>query len=425
MTITHSPAAWRSFGPGILFAGAAIGTSHLVQSTRAGAVFGLGLLGVIILVNIIRYPGFRFAPYYTAVTGHSVIDGYRRRGRFMLGLLMVLEIPVQGIIIAATALTSAALALAVFNLAFDVKIAASALIVLASATLYLGGFKLLEYLTKFFVVVLTVTTVIAAALALPSVVFDFTPPNLNYANAATFAFIIALSGFMPGSLDLSIMQSVWAMEKTAAVKQKAAVKTQVLDFNFGYISTALLALCFLVMGAGVLNSANIAPADSAPAFAKQVISLYTSGLGEWSGIIVGIAAFGVMFSTLITVLDGMPRMQAAMLLSLRGAPVEISQKNIAISLDKTRLLLGTTILLSGIAIVVLMFFMKSFKGFIDFVTISAFLVGPFIAALNHLAVHSTDIPKGLRPHKFLTLWSVFGIVVMSAMSLAYIYVKFF
>ena len=35
----------KRLGPGLLFAGAAIGVSHLVQSTRAGADFGWGLYG--------------------------------------------------------------------------------------------------------------------------------------------------------------------------------------------------------------------------------------------------------------------------------------------------------------------------------------------------------------------------------------------
>ena len=47
------------FGPGLLYAGAAVGVSHLVQSTRAGAEFGLQLLAVIILVNVIKYPHLR------------------------------------------------------------------------------------------------------------------------------------------------------------------------------------------------------------------------------------------------------------------------------------------------------------------------------------------------------------------------------
>ena len=41
----------QKLGPGLLFAGAAIGVSHLVQSTRAGADFGLGLLWALLLVN--------------------------------------------------------------------------------------------------------------------------------------------------------------------------------------------------------------------------------------------------------------------------------------------------------------------------------------------------------------------------------------
>ena len=34
----------KKIGPGLLFAGSAIGVSHLVQSTKAGANFGFGLL---------------------------------------------------------------------------------------------------------------------------------------------------------------------------------------------------------------------------------------------------------------------------------------------------------------------------------------------------------------------------------------------
>lgn len=37
---------WKSIGPGLIWAGAAVGVSHLVQSTRAGADYGFQLLGV-------------------------------------------------------------------------------------------------------------------------------------------------------------------------------------------------------------------------------------------------------------------------------------------------------------------------------------------------------------------------------------------
>ena len=48
----------KTAGPGILFASTAIGVSHLVQSTRAGADFGLLLLGFVIVVSLLKYPFF-------------------------------------------------------------------------------------------------------------------------------------------------------------------------------------------------------------------------------------------------------------------------------------------------------------------------------------------------------------------------------
>jgi Mn2+/Fe2+ NRAMP family transporter len=48
----------KKLGPGLLFAGAALGVSHLVQSTRAGADFGFGLIWALVLIHIVKYPFF-------------------------------------------------------------------------------------------------------------------------------------------------------------------------------------------------------------------------------------------------------------------------------------------------------------------------------------------------------------------------------
>ena len=57
----------RAVGPGLLMAGAAVGTSHLVQSTRAGADFGFQL--VVLLINALKYPFFEYGHRYAAGTG--------------------------------------------------------------------------------------------------------------------------------------------------------------------------------------------------------------------------------------------------------------------------------------------------------------------------------------------------------------------
>ena len=101
----------ETLGPGILFAGAAIGTSHLVQSTRAGAVYGLGLIVVILFANFLKYPMYRFGPQYTAATGFSILHGYRALGRWAILLLIATEFPVNIIIVAASALVTSGICL--------------------------------------------------------------------------------------------------------------------------------------------------------------------------------------------------------------------------------------------------------------------------------------------------------------------------
>ncbi|MGV6846673.1 MAG: divalent metal cation transporter, partial [Lutibacter sp.] len=74
----------KKLGPGLLFAGAAIGVSHLVQSTRAGADFGFGLLWALLVIHAVKYPFFQFGPRYATATGESLLDGYAKLGKWVL-----------------------------------------------------------------------------------------------------------------------------------------------------------------------------------------------------------------------------------------------------------------------------------------------------------------------------------------------------
>ena len=76
----------KKLGPGILFAGAAIGVSHLVQSTRAGADFGIGLIWALLLVNLFKFPFFQYGPRYANATGESLLDGYKKLGKNILSI---------------------------------------------------------------------------------------------------------------------------------------------------------------------------------------------------------------------------------------------------------------------------------------------------------------------------------------------------
>ena len=76
----------KTAGPGILFASTAIGVSHLVQSTRAGADFGLLILGFVVLALVLKYPFFEYGSRYANSTQTSIIDGYKKLGKPALWL---------------------------------------------------------------------------------------------------------------------------------------------------------------------------------------------------------------------------------------------------------------------------------------------------------------------------------------------------
>jgi len=66
----------KLLGPGVLMATAAVGGSHLVASTQAGAKFGWQLVLLILVVNLLKYPFFRAGVSYTISTKQTLQQGY-------------------------------------------------------------------------------------------------------------------------------------------------------------------------------------------------------------------------------------------------------------------------------------------------------------------------------------------------------------
>ena len=322
----------------------------------------------------------------------------------------------MAIIIAATAITTAAVGLAITGLDMNARYIAVAMTLVGAFVLWVGGYSFLDRMTKVFVAILTFATVLATILAIPAVDWSlsaFALPGLDF---QTFAFVIALMGFMPAALSLSVLQSLWVVAKAEESGRTPNKRQVMLDFNFGYISSAVLAICFLIMGAGVMHPDAIEPAQSGAAFAGQVIGLYTSNLGEWSGIFVGVSAMMVMFTTLVTLLDGFPRTLGASAFYLASDGETPPPK-----LDTSAYMKIASLLLLAGATLILLFLMRSFSDFIDFVTITAFIVAPFTAILNHIVMTRPTVPSQGRPGWALQAWSLVGVVALTFLSTGYLY----
>ncbi len=397
----------KKLGPGLLFAGAAIGVSHLVQSTRAGADYGYGFLWALLLIHAVKYPFFQFAPRYTTATGESLIAGYKRLGKGVLIIYFLLTMATMFTIQAAVTIVTAGLASHLFGITNNLIVWSIVLLLISVIFLYRGRYSLLDKLMKIIIVVLTVTSIIAviAASFKTQTSFNFLPEIPK--GTLEVGFLIAFLGWMPAPLDVAVWQSLWTQAKQKELGSTFSTKQSIFDFNIGYIGTIITGIIFMSLGALMLFNSGVNLSAKASVFAKQLIELYTSNLGTTIGWIVGIAAFTTMFSTTITALDASPRAMAKTTSLLKGKPIK---NNYVVWL--VLLAIGT--------IIILTFFTSSMGAMIKIATVVSFLTAPFYAIANLWLVSSKHMPKKWQPSLGMKIWSLFGIAFLLGFSIWYI-----
>ncbi|MGO2478013.1 MAG: divalent metal cation transporter, partial [Pseudoalteromonas sp.] len=155
----------NALGPGILMATAAIGGSHLVASTQAGALFGWQLLWLIIAVNVLKYPFFRFGIEYTLATKNSLVEGYQSKGKWFFYSFIVLNIVAAIVNTAGVILLTASLLHYALPVNISITLLCWLILFVCLCILLLGHFKALDNAAKVIMVILTFTTVIALGIA--------------------------------------------------------------------------------------------------------------------------------------------------------------------------------------------------------------------------------------------------------------------
>ncbi len=408
----------KSLGPGLIWAGAAIGVSHLVQSSRAGASYGFMLVWVVIVANLLKYPFFEFGPRYAAARRESLLDGYRRIGIWALWLFFVITIASMFTIMAAVTIVTAGLVTKLIGFSFNLVWVSGILMTVCALILIIGRYAALDKLVKIIIIVLTLSTITALIAAIfhgSSVKLEFVRPILW--DGAGLAFIVALVGWMPSAFDIAVWNSLWTLERSKQTGHEPTVREALFDFNLGYIGTSILALCFLSLGALVMYGTGENFSPRAGVFAGQLISLYTNTLGNWSYYIILIAAFTTMFSTTLTVVDGFPR--------VLHKTSEILFPNLAkLHSGKWLYWVWMAIIIVG-AITLLALFMKSMRFMVDLATTISFVTAPILAILNYRVVTSPLMPLDAQPPKWLKVLSWIGMIFLLGFSLAYLGWKFF
>jgi Mn2+/Fe2+ NRAMP family transporter len=410
----------KALGPGLLMAGAAVGVSHLVQSTRAGAEYGLLLLPVVLLACLLKYPFLEFGPRYAAATGENLLVGYRRLGTWALWLFGLVTVGTMFIVLAVVTLVTAGLASLLLGIDAPPLHISAGVLALCILLLAAGNYRGLDLAMKLLMALLTVSTLLALALALGS-----TPdwsglsglerlPALG--SATGIAFLLALVGWMPIPVEVAAWHSLWTRERAAQTGHAPTLREAVMDFRLGYAGAVVLAVAFVMLGALLMHASGLKFADSAVGFSGQLVELYTQNLGDWSRPLITVAALSTMFSTTLAVADAYPRVLAAI---LDAAATGTGDAGDVRPPRRGPYLAGVGVV-SGGALLVLAFAGEGFTRLIDFATTLSFVAAPLIAWITLRAVTAPHVPPHARPGPTLLAMAWLGLGSGALFSLAWI-----
>lgn len=408
----------KTLGPGILFASTAIGVSHLVQSTRAGADYGFALIPFVIAANVFKYPFFEYGSRYANATGTTLIDGYHRIGKWMIWLYFLITIGSMFFVSGAVGAVTSGFLQNLFGISSWGIWATVCLFIFCASILIAGKYKILDSMTKVIGVVLLLSTLLAFVLALSKGAAPkqeaFVAPDIW--SDHSIVFIIALMGWMPTAVDLSAWSSLWTVERIKQTGYKPTMRETLSDFNFGYIVSAVLALCFLTLGAYVLYGTGKELPAGAADFSSSIVGLFTTFIGDWSYIIIAIAGFSIMFGTCITVFDGYGR-------ALERSSILLFQKSE--ETQSNRVYIWSILIVALGSFGIIFFFGKHLKNLVDLATTLSFLIAPVIAIVNYRLVTSDHVKKEDQPRLWLRILSWMGIVFLTGFAIYFVKVRFF
>ncbi|UCE60013.1 MAG: Nramp family divalent metal transporter [Phycisphaerales bacterium] len=405
----------KTLGPGVMYAGAAIGVSHLVQATRAGAGYGFELVWAVILVHLFKYPFFEFGHRYTAATGESLLVGYRRVGRWALvGYLVValgLSVPTAAVLTIVTAgMAAQILPLELTPMGWGLLLLAGCIVGLAS-----GGYRLLDKVMKLLMAFLAVCTAVALVAAVSQGRVgstEFEAPGVW--EGGGIVFLVALMGWMPTPVDASSWPSLWMQERMKQTGHQPTLHEALFDFHLGYVGSLITALMFLSLGALVMFGTGETIAGRADDFAAQFVSMYTGALGRWSRPVVVVAVFITMLSTTLTVLDGYPRvLTAGCRLAWPGT----------VGFQKVAYWVFLLIMIVG-ALLIFQYLTSHMRTLVDFAASVAFLSAPLFAYLNYRVIAGGSLPREAIPPRWLLVLSWAGLVFLAGFSILYLEVRF-
>ncbi|MTB51461.1 Nramp family divalent metal transporter [Lewinella sp. W8] len=318
---------------GLLVAATGIGAGDLVISAIAGATSGVTLVWAILLGALLKYGMNEGLARWELATGTTLLQGWIEKLPKGIAVYFGFYLVFWAFLVAATLITYVGQAAnAMLPLPLEPQLAGlvygGAHSLVAALLIYRGGFRWMERVMKFFLILLFFLIITAAVLVSPdwgevaSGVFSLE----GLTDVASFIAVLTLIGGVGGTLTI-LCYSYWLRAQRSSEPVTAAEVR--LDLGVAYALTALFGIAIMIIAAGVRPE--VATGFKLVSALSERLGEVLGDFGRWTFLI---GFWAAVFTSMIGVWNGVPYLFADFARRYRGR--YLRQVPVDVPLDKTR-----------------------------------------------------------------------------------------
>ncbi|WP_273692248.1 Nramp family divalent metal transporter [Ketogulonicigenium vulgare] len=305
---------WSIVGPGLVVAATGVGAADLIATTVAGSLYGYALLWSVVIGCIMKVVLVEGAGRYTLATGNTIFEGWASLGKWT-SVYFGPYIVIWGFVYGAAAMAGTGLAL--YSLFPQLSVAVWGIIsgILGLIMVWSGRYDRFEKILTFFVLLMFVTMVIAAAFTLPNLgeVLSGLVPVIPEGSIIN---ILSVAGGVGGTITLAAY-GYWLREK--GWETPKFMRVMRIDNQVAYLVTGIFVVATLIVGAELLYSANIAIGGGDQGMV-DLANVLASRYGDFMGKLFLFGFWAAAFSSLIGVWNGVSLMFADFAGEMRKLP---------------------------------------------------------------------------------------------------------
>lgn len=358
----------KDIGPGIVVAATGVGAGDMIAASVAGAKYGTVIIWAAIVGAVIKFVLNEGIARWQLATGTTVLQGWRQQFHALVSVYFIVYLFLWGFIVAGALIAACGLAAHAIFPFFSVEVWGIVHSLIALLLVYMGRYRLIEHLMKFFIGLMFVVVCASAILIHPDWGEIFKSLAIPRLPSGSIVFILGVIGGVGGTVTM-LSYGYWIREKKWI--GKSYYKRVRTDLIIAYCLTGIFGMAIMIIAAGVKPEVITG--------SKMVI-----GLAEQLGKVVGpigrwiflIGFWGAVFSSMLGVWQGVPYLFSDSIHVYKNKNFTISETTIDV---RSRNYLFFLFYLA-IPPLVLLFFGKPVWVVVIYSIIGAFFM-PFLAVL--------------------------------------------